>query len=580
MVSATGSSAVLAWAPARDPAPGGLPLSLAEGLGVRIDGYLFDLPTGCSAEDHLAALWHRHGPAALDRLRGSFVAIVWDGRRLFIARDTSGTLSAFTAWDGRRLLFSTDLHALVAAAGAAPDPVAVAETLLEGRPSKPETTLHSGIHRLLPGQLLTADRHGITIRSTWDPLPAGFEWATQAESRQVVPLLQQAVDRCLRAGADSLALSGGFDSVSLAILAAGRRPPLHAISMLFPNPACDEGATQAAVARALGMPSLLQGVTDGPDCVAASVELSARLPSPVVNLWHSMFNALLGSARERGLRGLMMGIGGDEVFNVDLLHGADCLAGFDLPALWRFTRLWLRTAASDHALLARMILWDGSAKPVLRRMVSQTVRRIAPNAHPVLRDRWTGHRLPGWVAPEMRARLAVHGPEETAPWEGWYRASLRGLLASPLQVAEHDQLFAWTRDHGLRHFLPFFDRDLMELVLRLRPDDLMIGGRAKGPLRRLVAERLPHVPMRATKVNFTSMVHDLLRSSGRAAWRRLGGPVRLAGLGIADEASLSQAVESYFDGRHDYWRYAWLGLCTESWLRAWTSRKDEIHDVA
>ena len=96
----------------------------------------------------------------------------------------------------------------------------------------------------------------------------------------------------------------------------------------------------------------------------------------------------------------------------------------------------------------------------------------------------------------------------------------------------------------------------------------MVGGRSKAPLRRLVAERLPTVRMPARKVDFTQMIHDVLRAGGRAVWRELGGPDMLAALRVVDVDRLNRAMADYFDGRSANWARPWQVLSTEAWLRA------------
>ena len=74
--------------------------------------------------------------------------------------------------------------------------------------------------------------------------------------------------------------------------------------------------------------------------------------------------------------------------------------------------------------------------------------------------------------------------------------------------------------------------------------------------------------MPTRKVDFTQMVHDVLRPGGRAVWRELGGPDMLADLGVADADRLKVAMADYFDGRSANWVQAWPILSTETWLRA------------
>ena len=127
---------------------------------------------------------------------------------------------------------------------------------------------------------------------------------------------------------------------------------------------------------------------------------------------------------------------------------------------------------------------------------------------------------------------------------------------------------SFTGRFGLPLFLPYLDRDLVELLLRIRPEHLIDGGYHKAPLRRLVSERLPMVDPRAKKMGFGRMAHDVLRSQGRVAWRDLGGPKMLAALGLVRRDLAERWMDRYFEGRQDDALQAWLFLSAEMWLRA------------
>jgi asparagine synthetase B (glutamine-hydrolysing) len=167
---------------------------------------------------------------------------------------------------------------------------------------------------------------------------------------------------------------------------------------------------------------------------------------------------------------------------------------------------------------------------------------------------------------------------DLAPGERSYVATIRRLAQAPLLLIEQEQSYAWARSLGFTFLYPYFDRDLVDLSLRIPPDELIAGGRHKAPLRRLVAARLPSVTMHAKKVDFTQAMHDMLRPAGRSSWRSRGGSVMLAELGLVDVGHLDRFLEDYFDGRNSSWRGAWLVLSTEAWLRARSDVSFTSHD--
>jgi asparagine synthase (glutamine-hydrolysing) len=558
---------------------------------VAFDGYFFDRQTWTDEPDvsdaaALAMAFPRRRETLFDRLRGAFTLAVWDEqrRRLLVGRDALGLSPCFYCWNGRVFLVSPSLDTLLHQ----PDldsgfnRIVLAEQLQNMWPAaQAHETLYAGVRRLPSAHVLTLTSRGLVLTQYWDPLPPGFAWATDEQARAFPLLLERAVGRCLDVGADGIALSGGFDSVSLAVLAAERRRdrrPLHAVSLRFDGGACDEGRTQAAVARSLGMPQLLRSLTeslDGQDPVAASLALSAMSPSPVLSVWQSFYSGLFRSASDLGLRRLMFGTGGDDLFNVDLAYGADRLAALDARGLWRFFRSWQRTSPFSGIRVARAVLWQGAIVPETRRLLRSILACMPSTLQEAALARWRRQRRASWIGPadpdlvvaiDQRQRTNV--PPPLAPGERAYVRALRFLTQAPLLHFEHDQSHAWARGLGFTFLFPYFDRDLVELSLRLHPEHLIAGGRAKTPLRRLVAERLPSVTMPVKKVDFTQIVHQVLRPHGHAVWRELGGARRLAEMGIVHGHKVDRFMEDYFAGRNDNSRRAWSLLSSEMWVRA------------
>lgn len=559
---------------------------------VLFDGYLFpaegssDRPRESEAAQ-VALAYRQRGESFVDGLRGGFTLAVWDHQRscLITARDAMGLSPCFYHWDGRHYFLSTSLEAMTAQpeVGRLFNLYAVGE-YLQGYCSghQREETFFRNVRRLPSAHWSSLRKRALSITRYWDPIPPGFSWADREELSRFQPILERSVSRCLSAGADSLALSGGFDSVSLAILAAEQlkgSSPLHAVSLRFDETVCDEGETQVAVPRALGMPQLLRTVREslgGESFVAAALALSKSSPSPVLTMWQSMYTGLLRSASALHLRRMLMGTGGDDLFNVDPSYGADLLATGQLGNLWRFFRAWQRTSPFPTSLVAREVLWYGAARPELNRFVGTVYGHIPPAIQTQLRKlRRRRDVLKPWISrqnaefvSELEQRRRTPTPIEMAPGERSYVRRIRSLPQAPLLLLELDQGIIWARNLGFTLLYPYFDRDLVELLLRVHPEYLLSGGHNKTPLRRLVAERLPSVPLRKKKVDFTQMDHELLLAQGKDIWKTMKGPTMLAELGLVDPDVVNRFMNDYFAGRDTNSFRTWIILSTEAWLRA------------
>lgn len=567
-------------------------LEAESGTFVVFDGYLFS-EGGSGREPSVsdamraASAYSKRGEDFLDGLRGGFTLTVWDHERrcLITGRDAMGLSPCFYHWDGRYFLVSSSLEAITAQPGVGRkvNRLAIAE-YLQGycSTSQREETFFQNVRRLPPAHRLILRQKSLSIVRYWDPVPPGFAWANEEEVSNFQPILERSVCRCLSVGADSLALSGGFDSVSLAILAAEQlqgASPLHAVSLRFDETVCDEGETQIAVPRTLGMPQLLRTVREslgGESFVAAALALSKSSPSPVLTMWQSMYTGLLRSASALNLRRMLMGTGGDDLFNVDPSYGADLLATGHLRSLWRFFRAWQRTSPFPASLVAREVLWYGAARPELNRWIGTIYKHIPSN----IKDQLRKHRgkreiLKPWIScqdsdlvSQLEHRRRTPIPVEMAPGERSYVRRIRYLPQAPLLLLELDQGIIWARNLGFTLLYPYFDRDLVELLLRIHPEYLIAGGHNKTPLRRLVAERLPSVPLRKKKVDFTQMDHELLVAQGREIWNRMRGAMMLSELGLVEADRLNPLMDDYFSGRNKNSFRTWIVLSTEEWLRA------------
>src|SRR5262249_12499176 len=346
---------------------------------VAFHGYLFDrdqLSVSGSASDAtlVAAAYERWRRAVFDKLRGGFAIAIWDEERrcLLVGRDAMGLIPCFYWWNGRLLVVSPSMDAIVSQPEVSGrfNRVLIAEYLQTQRAFQQiGETLYEDVPRLPAAHTMSVRDSTLSLTRYWDPVPPGFAWATDQDLSYFTSVLGTAVDRALAAGADSLALSGGFDSVSIAVMAAERRrggAPLHAVSLRFSHPSCDESSRQGQVANALGMPQLMRSLDeflDDNSFAGELRELSRLSPGPIMSAWQPMYVRLLKCASELGLRHVLTGTGGDEMYYVNMGYAADCLAAFDLRGLWRFFRACDATWPGAPPRVAPLVFWDAALQP-------------------------------------------------------------------------------------------------------------------------------------------------------------------------------------------------------------------------
>jgi asparagine synthetase B (glutamine-hydrolysing) len=570
-------------------APGSTTRTSGIGNFIAFHGYLFeadDIPRIAGLDDasRAAAAYRRWGTAFVDRLRGAFALVIWDDdeRRLLAVRDSVGLHPCFYVWKRELLLLSSSIDALLAQPEVSSDfnRVLVAEFAQNRFTGHQKSeTFYADIKRLEPAHTLSLGSGVLRIARYWDPAPPGFAWATDEELSRFGYVFQRSVGNCLSIGADSVSLSGGFDSLSIAVAAAEQRRGLQAVCLRFDGTSGDEGSTQAAAAEALGMPLTMQTFSEslgGESFIDRALADSGRGWCPILSAWQGAYTSLYRLAAARGARRIMNGAGGDELFTIDTRFLADCVASFDVRALWRHTRAFQRTYDVQPATVAWAVLWHFVVQGGTRLFAKRILGTLAPEKlNDLIHRRRRRAALEPWLAlcdrelvTTLRDRREKPVQVEKSWGEGAYVEAIRGIVGSSILQFELEDAFTGSSRTGLTTLFPYFDRDLVELMLRTHPEHLISGGRHKMPLRRLVTARLPKVSMRARKVDFTRIFHDLMRSDGVATWRRLVGRLRLAELGIVDPSRIGEFMDGYFAGRHQGGLLAWQVLATEMWLRA------------
>jgi asparagine synthase (glutamine-hydrolysing) len=537
------------------------------------------------AADVVLNAYVRFGAAVLEKLRGIYALVIWDGAagRLLFARDPAGIHPFFYTDAGDELLVSTCTESLLRHPSVlrTVSRSALADHLCHGYPQKVEETYYSGIRRLPPGHALQADGAARRVFRYWDPAPPErpIEWAREEELEGLQGLLRGAVDRCLELGTAGIYLSGGLDSATVAVLASdGSRdrglPPPLALSLVFPHPECNEEVVQRTVAARLALPQIVASFDEAAGArglLAAALTLSSEWPWPLPNLFEPGFQYLGAEARRRGCQVVLNGGGGDEWLALSPDYARDLVRKRDAAGLYRLWDARRRYLPLSPLSVGRSIVWRSGVRPLLRDAVASRVPR-AFDAH---RRRRRADSIPRWLAPDPQIRRELHERAEAeaqeAPMAEHYLVEKRRTLDHPLEALVMDDLFVAGQRVGLRMLQPLWDVDVVDLLYRTPPGMLIRGGREKGLVRDLLASRFPELGREWVKTVFMDgFLRSVVLREGPEAWRRLGGTPALAEVGLVDPERLRSFVEERLsDGGHPTHeiRRIWNILSLEAWLR-------------
>jgi asparagine synthase (glutamine-hydrolysing) len=277
-----------------------------EGEGVRFRSH--------SDTEVLLALYAREGAAMLGRLRGMYGLAIWDDRdkSLLLARDPLGIKPLYLSTEAGSLRFASQVKALEAGGAVSReiDPAGLAGFLLWGSVPEP-LTLRRAIRALPAG-------HHLLVEKGLVGEPRSQESHQPGSLSPMTP--EQAVEDSVTAHLVSdvpvaVFLSAGLDSGLIAALARRHLPEPQATFTLsfdvLAGTARDEAPLAAEVARALGTRHVERRVGRA-DFPRLWRDALAAMDQPSID----GFNTFLVSraAHEAGLKVVLSGLGGDEVF--------------------------------------------------------------------------------------------------------------------------------------------------------------------------------------------------------------------------------------------------------------------------
>jgi asparagine synthase (glutamine-hydrolysing) len=440
--------------------------------------------------------------------------------RLVLARDPFGIKPLYYAETAGGFAFASEPGALIEAGIVAPRLVPpVRNELMQMQFTTGRETIFAGIDRVLPGETVVVRQGRIVERRRRAALPeAGPETLAEDEAlRRLDAVLAESVRLHQRADVPfGMFLSGGIDSTAvLAMMARLGERPVKAFTIGFADSeAADERAAARAAAQAVGAVHV-EIVFGEAEFWRLLPEIVSAVDDPTADYAILPTWALARAAGEAGLKVILSGEGGDELF-----------AGYGRYR--SVMRPW----------------WAGGRRP---------------RAHGVLDGLGVLRGEPaGWRDGIVSAELRLEGHGRT-----------------PLQVAQAVDCADWLPNdlltkldrclmaHGAEGRTPYLDPVLAALAFRL-PDELKVRrGLGKWLLRRWLADHLPQAGPLARKRGFTVPVGQWIARRADTI-----GPL-VAGSPAVAEFCRPDAVEALFAAasQRRAGRAAWNLLFYALWHR-------------
>ncbi len=484
--------------------------------------------------------------ACVEKFEGDFAVAIWDGRerRLVCARDRMGYKPLFYRRQGDTVAVASEPLAVYAAWAERPRPHwPLVGLYLMGEYGEPQETLFADVFRLPAAHVFVADRAGLRIRSYWEIDPhRTIRYRRDEDYAEHFKTLFEAVVRNRLRSRDPVGvlLSGGLDSSSVLGAAyrlqeegKGPAPAVEAFSMVFETLPCDERAFIRPVLERCPVPWTSVTFDRSPpvwDVASAQRQTDYALIPSCFDL-----SRLLAAAKERGVRVMLDGDGGDDVFSPGCGHLTDLWLSGRIGRLWR----QLGHVARLYGESRRTLLADYCLKPLLPPPLKRRIlRRLKV---------WWGQGIPPWMNRSGLAALGVldrldrrpTGPVfPTRAQQEIYNGLRSGWAREALEMDE--RFFAHA---GVERRSPFLDRHVLEFALAIPQGQRWNGAWIKTVLREAMRGILPEtVRLRQDKADFLPVIDFVRKGRQSEPLSEVFRRSCLVDVGLCDGSQLREAL--------------------------------------
>lgn len=532
---------------------------------------LHDLIAGEPAHAPIAAAQGRNPVEVWTDWRGRFAEALWDGDTLTVASDHFDSIPLYYLEAPGLLLVATHLRALLASPWCARevDPLAVYHYLNFSCIPAP-ATICRGVRRLPPGSVLRWRDGRIDIERYWRPTyTEDVDGDEDLRARELAAQIRASVEAYRPAAADRWGcfLSGGTDSSSVLILLSRQRPDVRvpSYSIGFEEQGYDELAYARIAAEAAGSDARYGTVG-----MRQTLEMAPRLADfydqPFGNASAVPTYACLALARGDGIRTMLAGDGGDEIFGGNERYAKDRV----MQAYYRLPR----PLKALGGAIGRAV--SGGRMRLLNRIGNFVERASLPNPDRFYTDdSFASDHYDALLTPDFAAQATRDASLQALRdiyAEGQARAELHRLMYLDLMmaIAQNDlvKVHGAARAQGVDVRFPYLDPALVEYTGGLVADYKVRGLHKRYLFKRALADVLPQA-IRAKKkhgfglpiavwmkeaAEFRALVTDTL-SSRRARER-----------GWFRNDFIERLLREHVAGAWDYSAPLWALLQLELWL--------------
>ncbi len=527
----------------------------------------------------LLELFARDGLGCVGRLNGIFAFAVWDRRDrvLSIARDHLGVKPLYYASLKQGFVFASELKALTQCAELPRDidATAVADHLGFLWTAGENTMLRS-VKKLRPGCTLTVSADGrVTPRRYYrTPLFDAAAPPTPNDAEALRDMIDRVVADQMVADVDVGALlSGGVDSSAIVASMCRATDPAK-ITTFCAAVSKPEGGTDnfgddqthaRIVARHLGV-KLIEVSTDA-DLIAELPAMVWQLDEPTADFAAVQTRLLARAARENGIKVLLSGVGGDDLFTGYGRHTAGLI--------WALANRVPGMRGLGGAMLS---LFPPSS--ILGRRLQRIGALLSMPEDEMLADGMSysaigAGRRRALLAPGLRDAVAADGIAE-----GLRVSLMRTRGRHPVERFLDLELNGFMPDHNLNYSdkmamregveirVPLIDRRLVASAMQLPLSAKISLRETKRILRASQRDRLPAEILNRPKQGFGVPMRSWLQGPARDMMEDLTSAATVSSRGLFDADAVTALKADFFAQRVDAAFTLFPMMAMELWCRA------------
>lgn len=536
----------------------------------RLDNYreitsMLQLPDSEAPDSAIVlAAFEQWGDQCFSRLVGDWALALWDdqGKRLILARDHAGSRSLYFSSTTTKVCWATYLDTLASPGADLSASDQYAAAYLSCSPTG-DLTPYEKVYAVRPGHAVVFQNGQVSHVPHWSPLnPRTLRYRQDAEyDDHFLAAFGTAVQRRSEPGDSVLAqLSGGMDSTSIVCISDHmRRQSTPEAEILDTLSFFDDSESSLDERRYFAITEAARGKVG----THLEVRFSQRTfdpPLSEIGTYHmpgqDSFSVALEQTLQRviwdrGFRSILSGIGGDELLGgipnglpelADHLAAGHLVTFLQSAVAWSLPERVPLLATSYHAARYALRLYT----------------RSDPNGRP----------MPPWVSPQLaqyrnalqplgnpslRLGIAPHRLEAVSSW--WHVMETLPHL-SPQILFRPEYRY------------PMLDRDLVDFLLAVPPEQLVRPGRRRAMMRRALRGIVPQEILERRRKAFQLRAPMSSIRSDLPKLERLFSDSLVADLGWIDVDRFRAGLRRTADGSAVWYQAILRTIAYELWLRA------------